>query len=66
MPDIVADFLDLCCSLLLSGSRIQEFQLLGPDPSGPRARDPRACFSNGTSGNPRARPSGIRNFDARV
>jgi hypothetical protein len=42
MPEIVADPPDPSCYHLFPGSRIQEFQLLGPDPFSPRGRDPRA------------------------
>jgi hypothetical protein len=47
MPEIVADPPDLSCYHLFSGSRIQEFQLLGPDPFSPRAREARRAFRQG-------------------
>jgi hypothetical protein len=66
MPEIVADPPDPSCYHLIPGSRIQEFQLLGPDPSSPRGRDARGRFAKGNSGNPRGRPPGIRNPRRRV
>ena len=36
---IFADLPDLSCSLVFSGGSIQESQLVGPDPSLPRARE---------------------------
>jgi hypothetical protein len=66
MPEIVADPPDPSCYHLFPGSRIQEFQLLGPDPSSPRGRDARGRFAKGNSGNPRGRPRGIRNPRRRV
>ena len=64
MPDIAADPPDSSC--LLSGTRIAENQLLGPDPFSPRVRDARGRFAEGSSGNPRGRPRGIRNPKRRV
>jgi len=64
MPDIAADPPGSSC--LLSGTRIAENQLLGPDPFSPRARDARGRFAEGSSGNPRGRPRGIRNPKRRV
>jgi Family of unknown function (DUF5681) len=61
MPEIVADPPDPSCYHLFPGSRIEEFQLLGPDPFSPRGRDERGRFAKGSSGNPRGRPRGIRN-----
>ena len=66
MPDIVADPRLPCCSLLLSGSGIEQSQQLGPDPSLSRARDARGRFAKGSSGNLRGRPRGIRNPRRRV
>ncbi len=66
MPEIVADPPDPSCYHLFPGSRIQEFQLLGPDPFSPRGRDPRGRFAKGNSGNPCGRPRGIRNPRRRV
>jgi hypothetical protein len=66
MPEIVADPPDPSCYHLFPGSRIQEFQLLGPDPFSPRGRDARGRFAKGSSGNPRERPRGIRNPRRRV
>jgi hypothetical protein len=66
MPEIVTDSPKPSCSPLLSTSRIPESQSLGPDPSLPRARDARGRFANGSSGNPRGRPRGIRNPRQRV
>ena len=66
MPEIVADPPDPSCYHLFPGSRIQEFQLLGPDPFSPRGRDARGRFAKGNSGNPRGRPRGIRNPRLRV
>ena len=66
MPEIVADPPDPSCYHLFPGSRIQEFQLLGPDPFSPRGRDARGRFAKGNSGNPRGRPRGIRNPRRRV
>ena len=66
MPEIVADPPDPSCYHLFPGSRIQEFQLLGPDPFSPRRRDARGRFAKGSSGNPRGRPRGIRNPRRRV
>jgi hypothetical protein len=66
MPEIVADPPAASCSLLLSESRIQESQSLGPDRFSPRARDARGRFAKGSSGNPQGRPPGIRNPKRRV
>jgi hypothetical protein len=66
MPEIVADPPDPSCCHLFSGSRIQEFQLLDPDPFSPRARDARGRFAKGSSGNPGGRPRGIPNPKRRV
>jgi len=66
MPEIVADPPAPSCSLLLSETGIQESQSLGPDPFLPRARNARGRFANGSSGNPRGRPRGIRNPKRRV
>ena len=43
-----------------------EYQSLGPDRFGPRARDARGRFASGSSGNPRGRPPGIANPKRRV
>jgi hypothetical protein len=59
MPEIVADLPDPSCSRLLSESKIQESQSLGPDPFVPRARDARDRLAEGGSRNPRARATGI-------
>jgi hypothetical protein len=61
MPEIVAESPAPSCCLLLSESEIEESQRLGPDPFLPRARETRGRFANGSSGNPRGRPRGIRN-----
>jgi hypothetical protein len=66
MPEIVADPPDPSCYHLFPGSRIQEFQPLGPDPFSPRARDARGRFAKGSSGNPGGRPRGIPNPKRRV
>jgi hypothetical protein len=66
MPEIVADSPAPPCSLLLSESEIRESQSLGPDPPLPRARDARGRFAQGSSGNPRGRPPGIRNPKRRI
>jgi hypothetical protein len=66
MPEAIADPSSPCCSLLLSEPGIQESQSLGPDRSLPRAREARAHFAKGSSGNPRGRPRGIRNPKRRV
>jgi hypothetical protein len=66
MPEIVADPPDPSCYHLFPGSRIQGFQLLGPDPFSPRGRDARGRLAKGNSGNPRGRPRGIRNPRRRV
>jgi hypothetical protein len=66
MPEIVADPPDPSCCHLFSGSRIQEFQLLDPDPFSPRARDARGRFAKGSSGNPGGQPRGIPNPKRRV
>jgi hypothetical protein len=66
MPEIVADPPDASCYHLFPGSRIQEFQLLAPDPFSSRGRDARGRFAKGNSGNPRGRPRGIRNPRRRV
>jgi hypothetical protein len=66
MPEIVADPPDPSCYHQFPGSRIQEFQLLGPDPFSPRGRDPRGRLAKGNSGNPCGRPRGIRNPRRRV
>ena len=64
MPDIDADPPDPSC--LLSSTGIVVKQPLGPDPFSPRARDARGRFAEGSSGNPRGRPRGIRNPKRRV
>ena len=51
---------------LLSAAGIEEYQLLGPDPSLPHARDARGRFAKGSSGNPNGRPRGIPNPKRRV
>src|SRR5260370_2668676 len=66
MSEAVAEPLSPRCSLLLSRPRIEEYQSLGPDRFLPRARDPRGRFAKGSSGNPRARPPGLRNPKRRV
>src|SRR5262245_1161930 len=66
MPEIFANPTSPPCSLLLSGSGIQESQQLGPNPSSLRARDARGRFAKGISGNPHGRPRGIRNPKRRV
>ena len=50
MPEIVADPPDPSCYHLFPGSRIQGFQLLGPDPFSPRGRDARGRFAKGKLG----------------
>jgi hypothetical protein len=62
MPEIAADPPVSSCYRLYSRPRFQEAQLLGPDPSSPRARDARGRFAKGSSGNPR----GIHNPRRRV
>jgi Family of unknown function (DUF5681) len=66
MPETIADPRSLPCHHLLSGSGIQESQLLGRDLLVCRARDARGRFAKGSSGNPRGRPRGIRNPMRRV
>jgi hypothetical protein len=66
MPETVADSPELRCSLLLSGTRVQESQSLGPDPSPRAPRAARGRFAKGSSGNPSGRPRGIRNPKRRV
>jgi hypothetical protein len=66
MPEIVAASPDLSCSLLLSGSGIEESQSLGPDPFPHRARDAHGRFVKGSSGNPPGRLRGIPNPRRRV
>ena len=66
MPEIAAASPDPACYHLFPGSRIEEFQLLGPDPFSPRGRDGCGRFAKGSSGNPRGRLRGIRNPRRRV
>jgi len=66
MPEIVADPPVSSCNRLYSRPRVEESQLLGPDPLSPRARDARGRFAKGYSGNPRGRPRGIPNPKRRV
>src|SRR4029077_15460485 len=66
MPETVADSPELRCSLLLSGTGVQESQSLGPDPSPHAPRAARGRFAKGSSGNPHGRPPGIRNPKRRV
>jgi hypothetical protein len=66
MSEIVADPPDPSCYLLFSGSGIEEFQSVGPDPFLHRARDARGRFAKGSSGNPSGRPRGITNTKRRV
>ncbi len=66
MPETISNPPDLPCYSLFSESRIQESQLLGPDPFLSRARDARERFAKGSSGNPRGRPPGIPNPKRRV
>ena len=74
MPEI-ADPPIVGCSLLHSGSAIEEFQQLGPDlfrapaparEATPGMRDKSGRFARGHSGNPRGRPRGIPNPQRRV
>jgi hypothetical protein len=66
MPEIVVESPAPSCCLLLSESEIGVSQRLGPDPFLPRAREARGRFANGSSGNPRGRPRGIRNPRRRI
>src|SRR5262249_46277700 len=66
MPEDVADAPLPPCYHLFSRPGILRFQLLGPDLSSPRPRDPRGRFAKGSSGNPRGRPRGILNPRRRV
>src|SRR4029077_8470114 len=66
MPETVADSPELRCSLLLSGTRVQESQSLRPDPSPRAPRAARGRFAKGSSGNPHGGPPGIRNPKRRV
>ena len=66
MSEIVADLHDPSCCYLMPRPGIVESQLVGPDPSQPRARDARGRFAKGSSGNPRGRPRGIPNPKRRV
>ncbi len=66
MSESVDDASSRSCHPLLFRPEIQVFQQLDPDPSSPRARDARGRFAQGSSGNPRGRPRGIRNPKRRV
>src|SRR5208282_6182873 len=64
MPEIVADSSPPCYYLLFSGSGIQEYQQLDPDPLSPRARRSRA-FCEGKLRRSAGRPT-LRNPKRRV
>ena len=66
MPNIIADPPDPPCYSPFCEPGIAEYQLLGPDPILPRARDPRGRFAKGSSGNPGGRPRGIPNPKGRM
>src|SRR6266446_2552660 len=66
MPEMVTHPPDSSCCHLFPRPGIQGSQRLGPDRFLPRARDARARFARGSSGNPRGRPRGIPNPRRRV
>ncbi len=66
MSEIDADPPDPSCYLLFSGSGIEEFQSVDPDPLLHRARDAQGRFAKGSSGNPGGRQRGIPNPKRRV
>ena len=70
MSEIAANQPSPSCFLLFSTSRIQESQMLGPDPflsrGLSRGRDARGRFAKGSSGNLHGRPRGIPNPTRRV
>jgi hypothetical protein len=61
MPDIVADPPSPSCYHVFSGTSIQDFQRLDPDPVLPRGRDARGRFAKRSAGDPRGRPRNTRN-----